>query len=162
MIEGDFAFEVGDERFTLGPGDSLFAPRMVPHGWAHVGDDPGTLLLAVQPAGSLEAFFREGCEMTQPTHAGGSGPDVRRPRDEGRRSTSGRRLSIQRGFTAPAPLFTRVRGKVQRGERPLRALFSRPYSEAENAVFVVFRPCIRPSSWTADQPTTTFSTGWQA
>ncbi len=32
VIEGDFAFEVGDERFTLGPGDSLLAPRMVPHG----------------------------------------------------------------------------------------------------------------------------------
>jgi mannose-6-phosphate isomerase-like protein (cupin superfamily) len=64
VINGDFAFEVGDERFTLGPGDSLLAPRMVPHGWAYVGDDPGTLLLAVQPAGSLEAFFRQGCEMT--------------------------------------------------------------------------------------------------
>ena len=64
MIEGDFAFAVGDEWFALGPVDSLLAPRMVPHGWAHVGEDPGTLLLAVQPAGSLEAFFRQGCEMT--------------------------------------------------------------------------------------------------
>ena len=64
-IKGDFAFEVGDERFTLHPGDSLFAPRMVPHAWAYVGDDPGTLLLAVQPAGSMEAFFRESCEMTR-------------------------------------------------------------------------------------------------
>jgi len=38
---------------------------MVPHGWAYVGDTPGTLLLAVQPAGSLEAFFRQSCEMTR-------------------------------------------------------------------------------------------------
>jgi quercetin dioxygenase-like cupin family protein len=58
-VKGNFLFEVGDERFTLRPGDSLFAPRMIPHVWAYVGDDPGTLLLAVQPAGSLEAFFRE-------------------------------------------------------------------------------------------------------
>jgi len=64
-MKGDFAFEVGDERFTLRPGDSLFAPRMVPHVWAYVGDDPGTLLLAVQPAGSLEAFFRQSSEMTR-------------------------------------------------------------------------------------------------
>jgi hypothetical protein len=64
VIEGDFAFEVGDERFALGTGDSLLAPRTTPHVWAHVGDEPGPLLLAVQPAGSLEAFFREGCEMT--------------------------------------------------------------------------------------------------
>jgi quercetin dioxygenase-like cupin family protein len=64
--KGEFAFEVGDERFTLRPGDSLFAPRMVPHAWAYVGDEPGTLLLAVQPAGSLEAFFIENCAMDRP------------------------------------------------------------------------------------------------
>lgn len=65
-VKGEFAFEVGDERFTLRPGDSLFAPRMVPHVWAYVGDEPGTLLLAVQPAGSLESFFLQSCEMTRP------------------------------------------------------------------------------------------------
>jgi quercetin dioxygenase-like cupin family protein len=64
--KGEFVFEVGDERFTLHPGDSLFAPRMVPHAWAYVGDTPGTLLLAVQPAGSLEAFFMENCAMDRP------------------------------------------------------------------------------------------------
>jgi len=64
-MKGDFAFEIGDEQFTLRPGDSLFAPRMVPHVWAYVGDSPGTLLLTVQPAGTLEAFFRQGCRMTR-------------------------------------------------------------------------------------------------
>jgi mannose-6-phosphate isomerase-like protein (cupin superfamily) len=62
-IKGSFAFEVGDEQFTLGPGDSLFAPRMVPHVWAYLGEEGGTLLVALQPAGSFEAFFRESCEM---------------------------------------------------------------------------------------------------
>ena len=65
-MEGKFAFEVGDEKFTLQPGDSLFAPRMVPHVWAYLDDKPGTLLLAVQPAGSLEEFFMKSCDMTQP------------------------------------------------------------------------------------------------
>jgi mannose-6-phosphate isomerase-like protein (cupin superfamily) len=65
-MEGEFAFEVGDERFTLRPGDSLFAPRMVPHVWAYDGEEPGTLLLAVRPAGSLEAFFIENCAMNRP------------------------------------------------------------------------------------------------
>jgi mannose-6-phosphate isomerase-like protein (cupin superfamily) len=64
--EGEFAFEVGDEKFVLRPGDSLFAPRMVPHVWAYVGDKPGTLLLTVQPAGSLEEFFMKSCAMTKP------------------------------------------------------------------------------------------------
>lgn len=68
-VEGEFAFEVGDEKFTLRAGDSLFAPRMVPHVWAYLGDSPGTLLLAVQPAGSLEEFFMKSCAMTAPPTA---------------------------------------------------------------------------------------------
>lgn len=64
-VKGEFRFEVGEERFTLRPGDSLFAPRMVPHVWAYVGDNPGTLLLAVQPAGSLEAFFMQSVKLTK-------------------------------------------------------------------------------------------------
>ena len=64
--EGTFTFEVGEEKFTLRPGDSLFAPRMIPHVWTYVGDQPGTLLLAVQPAGSLEQFFMKSCDMTSP------------------------------------------------------------------------------------------------
>jgi len=70
VIKGEFAFEVGDEPFTLHPGDSLFAPRMVPHVWAYVGDGPGTLLLGVQPAGSLEAFFLQSSELTKPPTPG--------------------------------------------------------------------------------------------
>jgi mannose-6-phosphate isomerase-like protein (cupin superfamily) len=65
-LKGEFRFEVGEESFTLRPGDSLFAPRMIPHVWAHTGEQPGTLLLAVRPAGSLEAFFMDNCEMTAP------------------------------------------------------------------------------------------------
>lgn len=65
-MEGEFHFEVGDEKFVLQPGDSLFAPRMIPHVWAYAGDKPGSLLLAVQPAGSLEEFFMKSCEMAKP------------------------------------------------------------------------------------------------
>ena len=58
---GDF-----EEKFVLQPGDSLFASGMDPHVWAYTGDKLGTLLLAVQPAGSLEEFFMKSCEMTKP------------------------------------------------------------------------------------------------
>lgn len=57
-IEGEFIVEVGDERFTLSPGDSLLAPRRVPHVWAFVGDGRGRMLIAFMPAGQMEAFFR--------------------------------------------------------------------------------------------------------
>jgi mannose-6-phosphate isomerase-like protein (cupin superfamily) len=59
VVEGDYIIEIGDERYRLGPGDSVFAPRMVPHVWAHVGEGTGRLIAAVQPAGKLEAFFDE-------------------------------------------------------------------------------------------------------
>ena len=65
VIEGEFTFEVGEEKFLLKPGDSLFAPRMVPHVWANAGKQVGTLLLSVQPAGSLEEFFMKTCQKTQ-------------------------------------------------------------------------------------------------
>lgn len=58
VIEGEFLFEIGDERFRLTAGDSIFAPRRVPHVWASVGETPGTMILLVQPAGTLDAFFR--------------------------------------------------------------------------------------------------------
>jgi mannose-6-phosphate isomerase-like protein (cupin superfamily) len=64
-MEGEFAFEVGDDKFMLRPGDSLFAPRLIPHVWAYIGNKPGKLLLAVQPAGSLEEFFMTSCRMTR-------------------------------------------------------------------------------------------------
>ena len=57
VIKGEFAFEVGDQKFRLKPGDTLFAPRKVPHGWAQISDQPGTLLTLVSPAGEFETFI---------------------------------------------------------------------------------------------------------
>ena len=57
--EGEFVFEVGLEKFSLKPGDSLLAPRKVPHVWAYVGSSIGRILVAFTPAGKMEAFFRE-------------------------------------------------------------------------------------------------------
>lgn len=57
--EGEFVLEVGQERFRLNPGDSVFAPRKVPHVWAHVGETTGRMLIMFMPAGQMEAFFRE-------------------------------------------------------------------------------------------------------
>ena len=59
VIKGEFLFEVGDETFRLKAGDSLFAPRKVAHGWAHISDEPGTLLTAVSPVGPFETFLRD-------------------------------------------------------------------------------------------------------
>ncbi|MFN8372665.1 MAG: cupin domain-containing protein [Anaerolineae bacterium] len=58
-VEGEFIIEVGQEKFRLKPGDSLLAPRKVPHVWAHVGESVGRMLITFMPAGKMEAFFRE-------------------------------------------------------------------------------------------------------
>ncbi len=58
-LEGEFILEVGQERSRLTPGNSLLAPRRVPHVWAHIGNTRGRILVAFMPAGKMEAFFRE-------------------------------------------------------------------------------------------------------
>ena len=62
VIEGEFNFEVGDERFRVGPGESVFMPRQVPHGWAPASDQPGRVINIYQPAGKMEEFFNEACK----------------------------------------------------------------------------------------------------
>ena len=60
-VEGEFILEVGQERFQIKPGDSLLAPRQVPHVWAYTGTGGGIgrMLIAFMPAGKMESFFRE-------------------------------------------------------------------------------------------------------
>ena len=59
VIDGEYIVEIGDERYRLGPGDSVLAPRGVPHTWAHVGEGKGRQLIVFRPAGKMEAFFGE-------------------------------------------------------------------------------------------------------
>jgi mannose-6-phosphate isomerase-like protein (cupin superfamily) len=59
VLEGEYLIEVGQERFNLKPGDSILAPRKVPHVWAYVGNTLGRLLITFTPPGKMEAFFRE-------------------------------------------------------------------------------------------------------
>lgn len=57
VLEGSYIAEVGTERYTLEPGDSVFAPRQIPHAFAFVGDKKGRLLIMFQPAGKMEDHF---------------------------------------------------------------------------------------------------------
>ena len=41
------------------PGDSAFAPRNVPHAWAQVSDESGTMLTVASPAGTFETFMED-------------------------------------------------------------------------------------------------------
>jgi quercetin dioxygenase-like cupin family protein len=59
VLEGQYIVEVGGAQVRLGPGDSAFGPRRVPHTWAFVDGRQGRMLFVVTPAGRLEAFLRE-------------------------------------------------------------------------------------------------------
>jgi quercetin 2,3-dioxygenase len=58
VLEGEYIIEIGSERMRLKPGDSVLAPRQVPHVWAFVGNGLGRLLIAFQPAGKMESYFQ--------------------------------------------------------------------------------------------------------
>ena len=58
-IKGEFILQVGEDKFTLRPGDSLFAPRKIPHAFAKVSEGEAQMLVLFQPAGSMEDFFKQ-------------------------------------------------------------------------------------------------------
>lgn len=59
VVKGEFIVKVGDDTFTLKPGDSAFAPRKIPHAFAKVNEGEGQVLILFQPAGSMEDFFKQ-------------------------------------------------------------------------------------------------------
>jgi mannose-6-phosphate isomerase-like protein (cupin superfamily) len=58
VVEGHYRIAVGDHVFDLGPGDSVYGPRGVPHTWAYVGGDAGRMVFVISPAGQMEDFLR--------------------------------------------------------------------------------------------------------
>jgi quercetin 2,3-dioxygenase len=58
VVEGEYLFQVGDEKQTLKAGDTIFLPRKVPHTWLQLSEK-GKLIYLLQPAGKLEEFFKK-------------------------------------------------------------------------------------------------------
>ena len=56
VIEGEYHFIVGKDKFKLTAGDTIFLPRKVPHAWTQVSQK-AKMNVIVQPAGKLEEFF---------------------------------------------------------------------------------------------------------
>lgn len=58
VMEGEVAFQVGDKRLALKPGESVLAPRRIPHTFSSVAAS-SRLLIAFTPAGKMEQYFRD-------------------------------------------------------------------------------------------------------
>jgi quercetin 2,3-dioxygenase len=57
ILEGEYLFQVGEEKHTLKAGDTIFLPRNIPHTWLQL-TDKGKLMYMLQPAGKMEEFFK--------------------------------------------------------------------------------------------------------
>lgn len=56
--EGRYRFRLADDVHDLGPGDTIFLPRGIPHSFVQLSDH-GKILYVLQPAGDMEAFFHD-------------------------------------------------------------------------------------------------------
>ena len=65
VTQGTYRFVAGDDKMELNVGDSIFLPRNIPHTWIQLSDK-GKLVYMVQPAGTMEEFFREMGMLTKP------------------------------------------------------------------------------------------------
>jgi mannose-6-phosphate isomerase-like protein (cupin superfamily) len=66
VIEGEFLIQVGEEKFHAKAGDTVFAPRQVPHAFINIGKSPFKMINTFQPAGNMEDFFKKVNALTNP------------------------------------------------------------------------------------------------
>ena len=65
IIQGEYLFQVGDDKHTLKAGDTIFLPRAVPHTFAQLTDS-GKMFFLFQPSGKMEDYFRVLGNLTAP------------------------------------------------------------------------------------------------
>ena len=63
VMEGEVAFQVGDQQVKLGAGASVLAPRAVPHTFSSVVES-SRMLIGFCPAGKMEQYFRDAEQNT--------------------------------------------------------------------------------------------------
>lgn len=56
VIEGDYRFQVGEDQYSLKPGDTIFLPRGVSHAFIQLSEK-GKMIVSYLPAGKMEGFF---------------------------------------------------------------------------------------------------------
>lgn len=65
VIEGEYLFQVGDDKYPMKPGDTIFLPRNVPHAFVQLSEK-GRMIVSYLPAGKMEAFFKVTDSWTSP------------------------------------------------------------------------------------------------
>ena len=65
VLEGEYLFQVGDDKYQMKPGDTIFLPRNVQHAYLQL-TEKGKMIVSVLPAGKMEAFFKVTDQWTSP------------------------------------------------------------------------------------------------
>ncbi len=65
IVEGEYLFQVGEDKYPMKPGDTIFLPRNVQHAFAQL-TETGKVIVSYMPAGKMEEFFRTTDEWTSP------------------------------------------------------------------------------------------------
>lgn len=65
VTEGEYYFQVGEDKYILKTGDTIFLPKNVPHAFIQVSEKARTLV-SYLPAGKMEDFFKVTDTWTSP------------------------------------------------------------------------------------------------
>jgi len=65
IVQGEYTFQVGDDKYELKAGDTIFLPRKVPHTFAQTSPT-GKMFFMFQPSGKMEDFFRTIGNLKEP------------------------------------------------------------------------------------------------
>ena len=65
VLEGSYLFQVGEERYPLSSGETIYLPRNVPHAFVQLTEKARTMV-SYMPAGKMEAFFAATDKWTSP------------------------------------------------------------------------------------------------
>lgn len=57
IIEGEYLFQVGEDKYRMKSGDTIFLPRNVQHAFIQL-TEKGKAIVSYLPAGKMEAFFK--------------------------------------------------------------------------------------------------------
>jgi len=56
VIEGKYLFQVGEDKYSMSTGDTIFLPRNVQHAFMQL-TQTGKMIVSYLPAGKMESFF---------------------------------------------------------------------------------------------------------
>lgn len=65
VFEGEYLFQVGEDRYQMKAGDTIFLPRKVQHAFVQL-TEKGKMIVSYMPAGKMEAFFKVTDKWTSP------------------------------------------------------------------------------------------------